>query len=167
MGRHAIVGMFLILGLTVRIAGAQAPETGRAYKVAFWYELDRPTTSVKFRVYDLAKGEYDEKAVTRWLDTIFAKYPNHGAYVRDIQTKGEPGATEPERLAGALRREAQRWANLQRQPSKPIPRPIGPSIGDRTPPVGNPQGRPSPGSSPEISTPTPSPIPYPYRSRTP
>ena len=91
----------VLLGLMAPAAGAQqatapasaaAKSTGRAYKVAFWYDADRPTTSIKYQVYDLAAGEYDAIAVDRWFALILRNYPRHGAYVRDIRTEGLAGA---------------------------------------------------------------------------
>ena len=177
-GSMMMVG--LLLGVIVRQSDAQGPtaevradrSTARAssvYKVAFWYESARPTTSLKYQVYDLGKGEYDEKAVDRWFRTILDNHPNHGAYIRDIRTEGEPGATEPERLARAIEREKRRWADLHRQPSKPIPRLIEtPAKGHRTDRNETPGRtafeRPSPGSPGEGSNPPTSPFPYPYRS---
>ena len=124
MLHRSTIRPILVLGLMTAIAEAQqatAPPsmkpTPSPYKVAFWYDADRPTTTLKYQVYDLAKGEYDEKAVNRWLRTILDKYPNHGAYVRDIQTEGLPGATEHERLALAIEHE-----------KRPLGRPATPDL---------------------------------------
>src|SRR4051794_41646313 len=110
MFRITTLGLAVVLGLGVAIAEAQEGR-GRAYKVAFWYEVDRPM-ALKHQVYDLARGEYDEKAVRGWLDTIRSKHHDYGAFVRDVRTDGEPGATEPERLVSAIAGEERRWADL-------------------------------------------------------
>ena len=165
MSRHSILFLALIASTTE----ARRAMAGGPYKVAFWYEADRPTTSIQYQVYDLSKGEYDEKAVDLWLRTILAKHPDHGAYVRDIRADGEPGATEPERLALAIGREERRWVDLHRQPSRPIPGPIETSatayrkLRDET--TGRASfGRPSPGSPGGMFHLPTSPFPYPYRS---
>jgi hypothetical protein len=140
---------------------------GRAYKVAFWYELERPWSTAQYRAYDVAKGEYDEAAVARWQKTIFEKHPQMGCCVRDLTTVGMTGETEAERLKNAVEREKQRWADLNNNPSRSIrglarsPSPIKPKeksasrigIGDSVP-----------GSSGTPMYPTRSPFPYPYRS---
>ena len=174
MLRRPMLGPTLALGLMTSIAGAQQPTTptttGRAYKVAFWYEADRPTTSIQYRVYDLAKGEYDAEAVDRWLDLILRKYPDKGAYVRDIRTEGVPGATDAERLANAIENEKRRWAAVQRKSSRSLSRYYSP-LGSPGPQVGTVHGpmsdRYAPGSSGGLSNPPASPFPYPYRSRPP
>jgi hypothetical protein len=174
MLHHSMIKPILVLGLMTSCAEAQqatAPPSlkpiASPYKVAFWYEADHPSTSLKYQVYDLAKGEYDEKAVDRWLRAILENHPNHGAYVRDIHTWGEPGATEPERLASAIEHEKQRWADLCRQPSRPIPswtsRLESAGLSGRS--TGRASfDRPSPGSPGGFSNPPTSPFPYPYRS---
>ena len=171
MPRLLMTQLTLITALMSSIAAAQPPANpaGGPYKVAFWYEADRPTTSIQYQVYDLSKGEYQEAAVDRWLRTILAKYPGHGAYVRDIRTQGLPGATEADRLALALDREKLRWAELQRQPTKPVPRLIETSTTLRLSPVSESPSRtsldrPAPGSPGTPSRPAASPFPYPYRS---
>ena len=177
MLRRSILGPALALGLMTSIAGAQQPSApatagaesaGRAYKVAFWYEADRPTTSIQYRAYDLAKGEYDAEAVDRWLDLILAKHPDHGAYVRDIRTDGLPGATEAERLANAIEIEKRRWAAVQRRITPRLPRYSSP-LGSPGPQIGTVHGpmfdRSSPGSPGGLGHRPASPIPYPYRSR--
>lgn len=177
MLRRPMLGPTLALGLMTSIAGAQQPATapsttvsttGRAYKVAFWYEADRPTTSIQYRVYDPARGEYDAEAVDRWLDLILRQYPDKGAYVRDIRTGGVPGATEAERLANAIEQEKTRWAALQRQASRSLPRVARPpgSPVPRARTVGRPMlDRRPPGSPGVLSNPPASPFPYPYRPR--
>jgi hypothetical protein len=166
MIRQSMIGAALVLGLMGSTTEAQSD--GRAYKVAFWYELARPISTIQYRAYDVAKGEYDKAAVDRWLQTIRDKHPNSGAYVRDLRTGGEPGATEAERLASAIGRERQRWADLNRRPSRPVPNLVGPS------PYFSPRARdsgragfdrPSPGSPGGPASPPTSPFPYPYRSR--
>jgi hypothetical protein len=148
----------------------QAPvsTTGRAYKVAFWYDVDQPVKTLQFRAYDVAKGEYDAKAVDGWFRNIFDHDPKHGAYIRDISTEGQPGETEPERLKSAIEAEKKRWAELQRKPSIPIPNVVGRSAG-RTGSRSNsesriPFDRPAPGSPGVMANPPTSPFPYPYRS---
>jgi hypothetical protein len=170
MRHHPILNLVLLPVLMTSPAEAQplATPPGGPYKIAFWYEADRPTT-LKYQVYDLSKGEYDEKAVDRWLRTILDRYPNHGAYVRDIQTRGEPGATEQERLASAIGREKRRWADLQRQASRPVPWLIETSATVyQKPRTETPSrtsfDRPAPGSPGIIYRPPTSPFPYPYRS---
>ena len=167
--------LVLCLAMATPIAQAQADPAkppGEAYKVAFWYDADQPVTSLKYQVYNLAKGEYDEKAVSRWFRSILDNDPNHGAYIRDIQTAGLPGATEQERLASAIENEKGRWAALHRKISPPLPRlnDISPTY-TRTsfyrPPLssqGSPGRLPSPGSPGVYSSPPGSPFPYPYRS---
>ena len=176
MRLRSILGPTVALGLMTSIAGAQpaanpasatARSTGRDYKIAVWYEADHPTTSIKYQVYDLARGEYDAMAVGRWLDLIRSKYPDQGAYVRDMRTQGLPGATEAERLARAIEKEKVRWADVHRQYARslssarsPLELPaqrvgnVGRSMIDRPPP-GSPAGPLSPPASP---------FPYPYRS---
>jgi len=150
------------------------PPSG-TYKVAFWYETDHPTTTLKYQVYDLSRGEYDEKAVTHWVRGILDHDQAHGAYVRDIRTEGLPGATEPERLARAIALEKERWAALQRTISAPVPRVVDPTVlTTRTSHYGPPRGMVSspgaPGSpggpgNPGVITNLPSsPFPYPYRA---
>jgi hypothetical protein len=175
MLRPSLIGPTLALGLMTSIAGGQgpaaprsAPSPGRDYKVAFWYDADRPTSSIHYRVYDLARGEYDAKAVDRWLDLILSRYPDRGAYVRDIRTAGFPGATEADRLANAIDAEKARWAALRRTVSPPLPRLVSPlgSPGPRAGTVGRSMfDRPPPGSPGGLGNPPASPIPYPYRSR--
>ncbi len=170
MSRPILIGFVLALGLRVSDGSAgdgPVKPLSPAYKVAFWYDADHPS-DVKYQVYDLAKGEYDPKAVEGWLRTIATSYPNHGAYVRDLRTDGEPGATEKERLAAAIAREKRRWADLNRQPSPSIPNLVIPFEVYR-PQVPSPGragfDRPSPGSPGVFINPPTSPIPYPYRSR--
>ena len=94
------------MGSTADDGLAPPPLPGRAYKVAFWYELERPLSTAQYRAYDVAKGQYDGAAVARWLKTIFDAHPRYGATVRDLTTVGELGATEAERLAGAIERRS-------------------------------------------------------------
>jgi hypothetical protein len=171
---HSVLEIVLVLGMTAPIAQAQIspkPPVG-TYKVAFWYDADQPVTSIKYQVYDLAKGEFDEKAVDRWFHSILDHDPKHGAYIREIQTAGFPGATEQERLANAIENEKGRWAALQRTFSPPLPRlndvaPTSTRTSFYRPPLmspGGPGSLPSPGSPGiPISRPS-SPFPYPYRS---
>jgi len=178
MIRRSILGPSLALGLMTSVAVAQGPttptsapasSTGRAYKVAFWYEADRPTRSLQYRAYDLANGEYDAKAVDAWLDRILRQDLTRGAYVRDIRTDGFPGATEAERLANAIEKEKGRWAALQRRSAPPLSLRVAPpgSPGPRR--AGNvgrsTSGRTPPGSPGGLSNPPASPFPYPYRPR--
>ncbi len=166
MSRHSMTRPILILGLMVSIADAQTPP-GRAYKVAFWYELDRPWSTAQYRAYDVAKGEFNKETVDRWQKTIFEKHPQSGCCVRDLTTVGMSGATEEERLKNAVEREKRRWANLNNGPSRPLPRLVGPSSTIKTKDKDVSRAsfdRPSPGSSGTPMYPRPSPFPYPYRS---
>jgi hypothetical protein len=179
MHRFSIIGPIVVLGFTTAPTEGQqatAPHSHKpadgAYKVAFWYEADQPVTSLKYQAYNLAKGEYDEKAVDRWFRSILDHDPNHGAYIRDIQTTGFPGATEQERLASAIEHEKGRWAALHRKLSPPLPKlnDISPTY-TRTsfyrPPLSSPgsPGSPiTPGYPGVYSNPPVSPFPYPYRS---
>ena len=168
MSRHSTTRPILILGLMISTATAQQPAStpGRAYKVAFWYELDRPWSTAKYQAYDVAKGEYNEAAVERWRKTIREKYPQMGTTVRDLTTVGEPGATEAERLASAVEREKKRWADLNKSPMRPLTSLAGlsPSITPKDKDVSRASfDRPSPGSPGTPAYPTPSPFPYPYR----
>src|SRR5205823_3424000 len=131
-----------------------------------WYEIDRPTTSMNFQVYDLARGEYDAVAIERWLDLVLSKHPNHGAYVRDLRTEGLPGATEADRLARAIEREKVRWANVQRESARSYSRAMS-GLGPSSYRGGN-LGRPMsdrPSRVPPLGPlrPPASPFPYPYR----
>ncbi len=172
--RFSMLELALVLIMTSPISRAQAPAKppGGTYKVAFWYETSDPVASLKYRAYDLAKGEYDEKAVDRWFHSIMDRDPNHGAYIRDVETAGFPGATEQERLAIAIENEKGRWAALQRKISPPLPKMNDFSIyQSRTsfyrPPSsspGSPGRLPSPGSPGVYPNPPSSPFPYPYRS---
>jgi hypothetical protein len=174
MIRRSMLAMPFALGLVGSTTDAQEAPTptppsspGRAYKVAFWYELARPWSTAKYRAYDLAKGDYDQTAVDRWQRTIFEKYPNMGATVRDLSTVGEPGATEAERLASAVEREKKRWADLNKGPSMPRPSMVPSNPAPRTRDKGVSRASfdfPSPGSSGTPMYPSPSPFPYPYRS---
>src|SRR5258708_6307087 len=132
----------IILGFATALAEAQqapAPgSAGKAYKVAFWFETDRPISSLKYQVYDLAKGEYDEKAAGRWLDAIRAEKQ------RWSRLQGQ--ASIPKLVETPPGRN-----NLLR--SQPLP---GSRVGF---------DRPSPGAPGGLSNPPTSPIPYPYRSR--
>jgi hypothetical protein len=169
MVRHSI----LALGLLTSIAQAQpapTPPTGQAYKVAFWYLSDQPVSSLKYQVYDVAKGQYDAKAVDRWSREILDHHPEYGAYIRDISTEGQPGATEAERLDAAIATEKGRWASLQRESSKPIPRiislsPVRPGLQGSRMLQMNRMGLdwPALGSSGAMSNLPTSPFPYPYR----
>ncbi len=158
-----------LLALPTPSAPGQAANPGPAtHRGVFWYESGRPIQSLQYRIYDLRDGEFDAKAVDRWLETIRANHPGHGAYVRDVPTAGEPGATEPERLAAALAREKERWAGVVRRqdltpafrfyrPSARGPSPsFPPSRLDLDRPPGSPGGSLAPPSSP---------FPYPYRPR--
>jgi hypothetical protein len=176
MRLRSILGPSVTLGLMTSIAGAQqaadpapatARSTGRDYKIAVWYEADHPTTSIKYQVYDLAKGEYDAIAVRRWLDLILSKYPDQGAYVRDIRTEGLPGSTEAERLAHAIENEKARWADVHRKYARSLSSARSPLelSGQRGVNVGRSMfDRPSPGSPGGPLSPPASPFPYPYRS---
>jgi len=177
-----MIAPVLVLGLIASFAEAPqataspfAMQAGRAYKVAFWYEADRPTTTLKYQVYDLARGEYDEKAVDRWFYSILNNDPDHGAYIRDIRTDGFPGSTEQERLANAIETEKWRWAALHRKISAPIPKLIeAPQVYTRTSSYqlspsspgsfSSPGGPGSPGVSGGYANLPSSPFPYPYRS---
>jgi hypothetical protein len=148
-------------------AQTPSPEAGRAYKVVFWYELERPFSTAQYRAYDVAKGEYNKEAVDRWQRTIFEKHPRTGCCVRDLSTVGEPGATEVERLTSAVEREKRRWVALNSGPSRPLPSLVRPSPPPtiRDPAVGRASfDRPSPGSPGTPMYPSNSPFPYPYRS---
>jgi hypothetical protein len=165
MIRRSIPILPLILALLVPTADAQ--EAGRAYKVAFWFEVDRPLSTAQYRAYDLAKGEYDVAVVDRWRRTILEKHPRYGAVVRDLTTVGEPGATEFERLASAVGREKRRWADLNSRSSRPVPDLVGPAPINKTRDKGVSRAsfdRPSPGSPGPVTNPPGSPFPYPYRS---
>ena len=164
-----MIGFSLALAMTIQPGGAQAPSNppGRAYKVAFWYEMERPFSSVQYRAYDLAKGEYDPAAVDRWRRTIFEKHPRYGATVRDLTTVGEPGATEADRLLAAVEREKRRRVELNSRPSTSIPKLVGPSpsIKSKDKGVGRASfDRPAPGSRGPVTDAPTSPFPYPYRS---
>ena len=156
--------------LLILLALVEAPDAspGRPYKVAFWYDHDRPFSSARSRAYDVAKGEYDPAAVEAWRRTILTGYPGTGTAVRDLSTVGEPGATEAERLQNAVEREKRRWAGLNDRRSSrllvgPVVRPNPPRFRDDA--VGRASfDRPSPGSPAPISNPPASPFPYPYRS---
>jgi hypothetical protein len=177
MLRDAMLGPALVIGLMASIAGAQesaplsaaARPTGRVYKIAVWYDDHHPT-SIQHQTYDLAKGEYDAVAVARWVERIRTDHSGHGAYVRDLQTYGLPGATEKERLANAIEQEKVRWAAVQRRTWTPLPADVrvlrwaGARGGDRSPSIID-RTR-SPSSSGLLNRPT-SPFPYPYRSRLP
>ena len=162
--------VFALIALASTAARAQTPSAtpGRSYKVAFWFDLDRPLSSARHRAYDVAKGEYDPAAVEAWRRTILAGYPGTGTAVRDLSTVGEPGATEAERLQNAVEREKRRWAGLNDRRSSrllvgPVVRPNPPRFRDDA--VGRASfDRPSPGSPAPISNPPASPFPYPYRS---
>jgi len=169
MSRHSLTRPILILGLMTSIVAAQTPPPlpGRAYRVAFWYELDRPFSTIQYRAYDVAKGEYNKEAVDRWQKTIFEKHPQIGCCVRDLSTVGISGGTEEERLKNAVGREKRRWASLNNGPPRPLPSLVRPSP---TPMIRDKDvsrasfDRPTPGSSGTPMYPTPSPFPYPYRS---
>lgn len=172
------VWLILVPGLIVSQAQARQhsskPLAG-TYKVAFWYDSDRPTTTLKYQVYDLSKDEYNEPSVDLWLHGILDDDPAHGAYVRDIRTESLPGASEKERLALAIQNEKARWAELHRRPSPPLPKVVDTSVmSSRTsyyyPPrglVGGPGAPGSPGApgNPGVYSNLPSsPFPYPYRA---
>ena len=166
MSNHLMSRPTLILALMPSIADAQAPP-GRDYKVAFWYEMERPWSTAQYRAYDVAKGEYNKEAVDRWQRTIFEKHPATGCCVRDITTVGEAGATEAERLKNAVEREKQRWARLNSGPSRPLPRLVGPPSPIKAKEKDFSRAsldRPSPGEPGTPLYPSPSPFPYPYRS---
>jgi hypothetical protein len=165
MIRRSMPALPFLLALLGPVAGAQQP--GRAYKVAFWFEMDRPLSSLQYRAYDLARGEYDKAAVDRWQTTIREKHPSFGATVRDLSTSGEPGATEAERLTNAIAREKRRWVELNSRASysarsRFIP---PPTTKAKDKEVGRASfDRPSPGSPGPIANPPGSPFPYPYHS---
>ncbi len=170
MRSRSVMTVVLLAGAVGRPSDAQEPP---AYKGVFWYETLRPSRTLRHRTYDVSKGEYDARAVDRWLDAV-GRIPTLGAYVRDIRTDGEPGATEPERLASAIRREERRWADLNNRPAfLPIPDLIDTPTTRRGPPRsrglrGGITGRagfdrPSPRSSWSLGAPS-SPFPYPYRA---
>jgi hypothetical protein len=171
MFRHSL--SLFILGILTSSALAQLPQNppGRAYKVAFWYDSDQPVSTLNYQVYDVAKGEYDEKALDRWFRAILDHDPKHGAYIRDLSTEGQPGDTEADRLKSAIEAEKKRWAELHRQPSKPIPNVVGRST-VRYRSIGSAISResrtafdrPAPGSPGVIANSPTSPFPYPYRS---
>jgi len=166
MSHHLLTGLILIVGLIASAADAQAPP-GRAYKVAFWYELDRPWSTTQYRAYDLSKGEYNAEAVDRWQKTIFAHHPGTGCCVRDLSTAGMPGDTEAERLQNAVELEKQRWADLNKNPSRPFP-----SLARSPSPIKEKDHEVKrvglelsvPGWSGTPMYPSRSPFPYPYRS---
>lgn len=160
MTRRTMTGIALALGLMGPAAEAQGP--GRAYKVAFWLDLDRPLSTLRHQAYDLAKGEYDEAAVARWRRTIFEQHPTYTAFIRDISTIGEPGENEAERLANAIDREQRRWTGPISRVAVPSPGPISRSKFG----VANRPGldRSSPGSPAPTTNLPGSPFPYPYRS---
>jgi hypothetical protein len=169
MRPHPMTRSILILGLLISPAEAQSPATAEArrYKVAFWYDLERPWSTAQYRAYDLAKGQYDEAAVARWQRTILEKYPRTGCCVRDLTTSGEPGATEAERLTSAVEREKQRWAALNKGPSSPLPKLANLSARSRSKDkdIGRASfDHPAPGSPGPVTNPPTSPYPYPYRS---
>jgi hypothetical protein len=160
--------MVFALFVSPSIADDHPPKPeGREYKVAFWFEVDRPFATVKSRAYDLAKGEYDRATVDRWLKTIFDQHPRYGAMVRDVSTVGEPGATEADRLSSAMDREIQHWAGLSLGSWMHVPKVFTATRSNRTfRPAGGSLSfdRPAPGSPGPIANPPSMPFPYPYRS---
>jgi hypothetical protein len=171
MLRHSILALGLLTSFTqAQPVAVQSAPSGHAYKVAFWYLADQPVSSLKYQVYDVAKGQYDAKAVDRWSRDILDHHPEYGAYIREISTEGQPGATEAERLDAAIATEKGRWASLQRESSKPIPRitnlsPVRPGLPGSRMLQGSRMGLdwPALGSSGEMSNLPTSPFPYPYR----
>ncbi len=166
MTRRTMTGIALALGLMGSAAEAQDP--GRAYKVAFWFDLDRPLATLRHQAYDLAKGEYDGAAVDRWLRAIREGHLGSAAFVRSLRTDGEPGATEAERLANAIDRERRRLIGTDRRPPRPFPSLVGPPAPRGGQARGGPGAshRPSPESSGGLPpNPPASPFPYPYRPR--
>ncbi len=173
--------MILLLGSSWTLAAtstgasgqptAARPGAGTTYMGVFWYDRARPTTTLRHQVYDIGKGEFDRAAVDRWLERLRVYHPDHGAYVREIRTDGEPGATEPERVAAALVREHQRWEAVNRRDNAAtIPRFTFPPPDRASParPGARPLdgGRGIPGAGGSSSVPS-SPFPYPNRPRPP
>jgi hypothetical protein len=78
------------------------------YKVVFWFSRD----DLKHQVYDVRKGQYTQ-AVDDWVnqqefDASGYALPGRMATTRSVYLKNEPGTTEAEKLAAAIRREEAR-----------------------------------------------------------
>lgn len=101
--------------------GDSVPSSG--FKIAFWYERDRPAESFRYQAYDLRKGEYDPHAVGRWLDVIGARFPRYSAYVKDVTAVSGPDKSVQETLTAAILREKERVGSIGRRASGPPPAP--------------------------------------------
>lgn len=93
---------------TAHAAERAAPDAAQQtadFRVVFWYHGGQ----LKSRAYDLRKGQYT-KAVDDWVNRVhydssgYFVLPGPMATVRDVSLEKEPGATETEKLSGAIAR---------------------------------------------------------------
>jgi hypothetical protein len=140
MTRSLMIGSMLALGLaTLTPEGkGQVPGTPRSndrnpttqiprqpatpeLKAVFWYDRADPSATLKAKVYDLRRGQYDQAAVERWLKSIKADFPAYMAFERSIHLANIPGEGRGEDRSGARTRVG---ADRRRVPAPVEQRPI-------------------------------------------
>jgi hypothetical protein len=73
-------------------AGAPDAAGAAVLKVLVWYDSDRPFDSLRYRAYDVAKGQYT-KAVDDWIALVGRAYPRYTTVVLDVTAGGgDPAA---------------------------------------------------------------------------
>jgi hypothetical protein len=82
----------LALAAEGQAGGAPGAALAGQFKVLVWYDSERPFDSLRYRAYEVARGQYT-KAVDDWLDLVRRSYPRYTALVLDV-TAGdrEPAA---------------------------------------------------------------------------
>jgi hypothetical protein len=143
----------------------QPPE----YKVAFWYDRDRPGETFHHQAYDLRKGEYDAKAVDAWLATMKSDFPRYQAFVRDVRLAELQGENDAQKLRRVVQAELERVVMLRLPPGTlSTLSEIGQRAPSATRPVEvrssmtHPPGSPGLGSNPANRSPFPYPYPRPH-----
>jgi hypothetical protein len=129
--RMPIEGMLALALLVVSSpsrAQSNSPPAAPQFKAVFWYERADPSATLKSKVYDLRRGNYDAEAVAAWLKTVRTDYPAFAALERTVDLTRVPGATEEEKLVTAIEQERARIVGRPPVQHLPVPsRPANPA----------------------------------------
>jgi len=88
-----VTGRSLALAAEGQAGGVPDAADASLFKVLVWYDSDRPFDSLRYRAYEVARGQYT-KAVDDWLELVRRSYPRYTALVLDVTAGGgDPAAT--------------------------------------------------------------------------